>query len=287
MSSFKTVWSICTQNLRKWQTDYRVWCVWILLIFLTLIYTDDMKIAADYIGEKPPLWIFPFLYSQFHTKLLFTFPVLLLYCNAPFVDSNQIFVCMRSGRTKWLCGQILYIVISSAFYYVFLFLLTLLMSVFSAEISTQWGQTLHTLAVSSAAADSGAVFIDVSEFVLEYFTPVQAVWFTFVLSWCSAVFLGMLIFACNLLTGTKLVGILSAAFIVTICGSVKNFKMTWLLRFSPVSWNTLDNLDVGGTTVNPSFAYCICIYTTFFVAITTIILIRGRKSEFDMRGRLE
>lgn len=287
MKSFNAIWAVCAQNFRKWQTDQRVWCVWLMLLFLTLLYTDDMKTVAYYIGTKPPLWTFPFLYSQFHTKLLFTFPIVLLYCNAPFVDNNQIFVCMRSGRTNWLCGQVLYVVLSSGIYYIFLFLMTILTSVFSCELSAQWGKTLPTLATSSAAANSGAVFIEVSEFVIEYFTPVQAVWFTFVLSWCSAVFLGMLIFVCNLLTGTKIAGILSAGLAVAICGSVEHFNMKKLLHFSPVSWNTLDNVDVGGTTSNPSFTYCICVYTALFILITVLILIFGRKSGFNMRGELK
>ncbi len=92
MGSVKTVWAVCAQNLRKWATDYRMWTIAALLIIMVQIYVDDIQKVAGLSGTSGSIWIFPFLYVQFHTKVIFTLPVVLMFCNAPFTDKNHIFV---------------------------------------------------------------------------------------------------------------------------------------------------------------------------------------------------
>ena len=284
MRSFKSVVDICSQNFRKWQTDYRVWASAFLLLVLTAIYKDDMTKIANALGTKPPIWIFPILYTQFHTKLIFTLPVVLLFCNAPFTDDNQVFVYMRSGRTKWLCGQILYIFAASAVYYIFLFLTTLALTLLTGELSWDWGSTILSLSANPGAVDHMiAPFVYVNPMIFEFFTPIQAVWFTFLLSWCAASLLGLVVFFFNLFSGTRILGVLIASVMVVICSSIENLGYKNLMPFSPVSWNTLDNIDVGGLTYNPSFSYCMTVYVILIVVLTTLILILGRGKGLDFK----
>jgi len=112
MELLKSISAICIQNLRKWKTDYRIWAIGILAFTMVCVYVDDINKISTGLNEPQPIWIYPFLYSQFHTKLIFTLLLVLLFCNAPFVDSNQTFVFMRSGRIRWLCGQILYVILA-------------------------------------------------------------------------------------------------------------------------------------------------------------------------------
>ena len=124
MGSIRSVQAICSQNLRKWASDYRMWTIAALLVIMVQIYVDDMQKIAVFLGTKISMWIFPFLYTNLHTKLIFTLPVVLMFCNAPFMDKNQVFVYTRASRAKWLLGQVLYIFIASALYYLFIIPLT-------------------------------------------------------------------------------------------------------------------------------------------------------------------
>lgn len=90
MSFLKTIFRISAQNFRKWQTDYRIWTIAIFLFILILMYTDDFKTLADFLNEKAPVWVFPFIYTKNTAKVLFMLPVTLLFCDAPFVDKNQL-----------------------------------------------------------------------------------------------------------------------------------------------------------------------------------------------------
>lgn len=285
MNSLKCVFSICAQNLRKWKTDYRVWCIALIAVVMTGIYVDDMQRISAVLETKPPIWIFPFLYSQFHTKLIFILPVVLLFCNAPFTDRNQTYVYMRSGKTKWLCGQVLYIIAASAAYFLFLFIISLLFTVFSGELSLDWGRTLNSVSFSTAAArKANAPYINVPIIIITFFKPLQAVWFTFLMSWLGGVFLGLLIFFCNLVSSTRSLGVLIAATLVIISSAVENEALNKFLPFSPISWITLDNIDVGGLTTNPSLSYCVGVYAGLIAVLTVLILIFGRKKSLDVKG---
>ncbi len=283
MSFLKTIFRISAQNFRKWQTDYRIWTIAVFLIIMTLIYVDDIKKVSYVTGSGVPVWIFPFLYSQFYTKVLFTLPVVLMFCDAPFVDKNQLFIMMRTTRTKWLCGQILYIILASGVYYLFIFAVSILSTVFYGDYSLEWGKTLTALAYNSSVAYEANVYsLSVSRIVVEYFTPLSACFYTFILSWLSAVFLGLLIFVCNLFTGSRIWGIAASSFFIVISLSAKGIRN--MDRFSPVTWSTLDGVDVGGLTLRPSFGYCISTYTVLIAGMATLVFIFGRKKGLDVKG---
>ncbi|MCH5207812.1 MAG: hypothetical protein J1F04_02910 [Oscillospiraceae bacterium] len=284
MSSVKSVISICAQNFRKWATDYRMWTIAALLIIMTIIYADNVHKNAAALNSDVSLWIFPFLYSSRYMKLVYTLPVVLMFCDAPFVDKNQTFVMMRTTRMKWLCGQILYIIAASAVYYLFIFLLSVLSTVFIADFSSDWGRTFYTLANGGVVMPAEVPRIEISLIVVEYFTPPQACFFTFLLSWFAGIFLGMVIFFLNLVTQNRYIGIVSSfAFVVWAFAVKETFGMGRFRKFSPISWNTLDRVDVGGLTTNPSFTYCVSVLSALIIFLIVGVFVFGRKKNFDFK----
>ena len=283
MSFLKTIFHIAFQNMRKWQTDYRIWTIAVFIIVMTLIYSDNVKMIADFLGFDMPVWIFPFMYSQFYTKVVFTIPVVLMFCDAPFVDKNQIFIMMRTSRTSWLCGQILYIVLASGIYYLFIFVVSILSTVFYGGFSFEWGSVLTALAYDSGIEfEAGVASVQVSPIVVDYFSPLLACYFTFLLSWLTAIFLGLLVFMFNLLTGTRLWGIITGSALIAF--TINAHRQVNRLWFSPISWNTLDKIDVGGLTMRPSFTYCICILALLILMLITAIFLFGRRKSLDVKG---
>lgn len=283
MGFIKTAFSICSQNMRKWATDYRMWTIAALLIIMVQLYVDDMQKIAELLGTKISVWIFPFLYVQTYTKLIFTLPVVLMFCNAPFTDKNQVFVYTRVSRAKWLAGQILYIFAASAVYYLFILFLTFISTIFIAEPSAEWGKMLHTTANSGIVGQAEAGFVKVPQIILEYFTPLQATFFTFLTSWLSAAVLGLVVFFGNLFSSTRFSGIIASSLLVVWTVLVDIGGWMDYRRFSPISWNTLNNIDAGKMTVNPSFDYCMCAYAVLLTALTAAIVIFGRKKNLDVK----
>ncbi len=285
MGSLKIMGKVCAQDLRKWRTDYRIWVIAVLAVSLVGIYIDDLQRIADGLGTELSVWIYPFLYSQFHMKLIFTLPLVLLFCDAPFIDQNQTFVYLRTGRSRWLGGQLAYIAAAGAVYYGFLFAACFLgAAAAGGSIHLEWGKLLSTTANSNAAMYFGSPFVMVSGLVVRYFTPPEAVWFTFLLSWLCAVMIGTMIFFCNLLTGTKGLGITLTSLLIVLSALADN-GFPSLLPFSPISWNTLEHLDVGGRTSNPTFGFCVGVYLALIAAFTAGIMVFGKNRNLTGKGQ--
>jgi hypothetical protein len=190
MKLFNVASYVCLQNFRKWQVDYRVWIIAILLFMFTQIFTKEIIEFSKAINIEVTPWIFPFLFTQKFVKLLFFFPLILLFCDAPFIDDNQAYVIARSGRIPWSIGQIAYIIIASSIYFLFLLFLTIIINISHIQFTSSWGKVLGTLANTNASSVIGLKTF-VSRNILYYFTPLQAMWFTFFLSWLVGIVLGL------------------------------------------------------------------------------------------------
>lgn len=281
MSFLKISWNICRQNFRKWAVDYRIWTIAAVLLILVSENTRNMADVCQSLGLPSSFWIFPFLYSQYHQKLIFTLPLLLLFNNAPFIDSNAMFIISRCRKSEWHTGQFLYIICASAVYFLYIFFCTVITSVPYADFSFEWGQSIHTIANTNAAAEYH--FLNVSNFVVTYFTPLQAVWFTFLISSLAGVMIGMIIYFFNTLTKTNYIGCaVSSVLIIFSCYIEVMMKDKWLW-YSPVSWITLDKLDVGKTTENPTFIYCIAVLLSISLILFFIITAFRKKWKMDIK----
>ena len=283
-NSVRSIFSICAQNFRKWTTDYRMWTIAVLLIVMTLIFADDVRKNAIVLGSDVSMWIFPLLYISRYMKLVFTLPVVLMFCNAPFIDKNQTFVMMRTSRVKWLCGQILYIIAASAVYYLFIFLLSVISTIFIADLSLDWGGTFYSLAYGGVIMPDNVMKVEVPKIIVEYFSPIQASFFTFFLSWLAGIFLGMIIFFFNLVTQNRYIGIVvSFAFVVWAFMVKDTYGLARYRKISPISWHTLDNIDVGGLTPYPTFTYCVSVLAGLILLLIIGSFVFGRKKSLDFK----
>ena len=280
MKLFNRSWQMCLFSFRKWSTNHRVWIAIILLFILTHAYTIDYSSFCNNMNIKMSPCIFPFLYNVRYIKILFFSPLLLIFCDAPFIDPSQPYVIYRSGKTAWSIGQILYIMMTSAMYFAFLFLISNLFILNNVDFSIDgWGKAFGTLANTNASTAMGLrTFI--SKRVLTYFTPWQAVWFTFLLSWLSGTFLGLLMYSINSISGFRSLGIIASAFFIILDAAVLGYPhAVWL---SPVSWSSVDNIDIGNMSQLPHIAY---VYTAFFLIISVLIassIITNRKQHINV-----
>lgn len=264
MRSIRCIGKVCFQNIRKWNSDYKIWLIAALLFLLVCDNSRNLAACAEQFGTRQTLWSFPFLYQQYHMKLIFMMPLMILFSNAPFVDENNLFLIARTGKIKWLFGQMLYTILLSGVYFIFIFLCTLITALPDAEFTLEWGKLMNTLAYSMGETGNSP-FFEVSSMVTTFFTPLQAVWFTFLLSWLCGSMLGMLILCINMISGKKYLGMTIANILVVFSCFVSMallFNTDFLLPFTPVSWITLSNVDVGGYTIYPNFYYCITVYLT-------------------------
>lgn len=279
MRLFNIARYVCFQNLRKWSSDYRVWIIAILLIILTHNFTKEIVDFARDINIDVSPWIFPFLFTQKFIKLLFFFPLILLFSNAPFIDDNQPYIISRSGRTPWSIGQIGYIFIASSFYFIFLMFLTIVINLPNIQFTMEWGKVLGTLANTNAPIQVGLKTIITSS-TIHYFSPIQAMWFSFLLSWLVGVFLGLIIYVINSLTNTRIFGVFTASFFLVLDATITD--KSYLYRFSPVSWSNLARIDIEGNTQMPSITYIYIGFSLLFSVMIISAIIVNRKQTINV-----
>ncbi len=83
---------------------------------------------------------------QYYKKLLLFFPLILIFSNAPFIDKNQLYIIVRARTIKWYIGQMCYISIASALYFVFVMIFSIILNIDCIEFTDEWGKVLNTLA---------------------------------------------------------------------------------------------------------------------------------------------
>lgn len=268
----------CRQDFRKWATDYRVWIVGIFALILTRIFTQGIAEFCGMVDVPVSPWIFPFLLTG-RDKLLLFFPLVLLFCNAPFIDDNQPYLLIRSGRSAWCAGQVLYIVLATGAYFAFLMLCTILLHLPHMAFNADWGKVVTTLTSDSFFQQMEHPIV-LSKHIVTYFTPLVAMWYTFFLSWLAGVFLGLVMFVVNSLTHTQSMGVFAASFfLVADAVFARNYM---LMRFSPVSWCNLNYIDIGGVSAYPSIQFVLTGYAMLLAALIALSFIVTRRQTIDV-----
>ena len=278
MSWFRKSWAVCRQNFRRWAADYRVWVVAMAAAIFVHYFTRGVYNFSVMANLPVSPWYFPFLYNHGLVKLFFFLPLVLLFCNAPFIDDIQPYVLVRSGRRCWGVGQVLYVVLATAISFLFLILCTFLFMAPRLTFTTEWGKVIGTLASTNAAFSMDQPSY-VSHHVYFYFEPLIAMWYSFLLSWLAGCVLGLLIYVVNLATDVRSLGVLAGCVLLfwdTCAAGMANFTPE-LVKFSPLSWSNLNLIDIGGQTSYPSITYVMVGYILLIGGLCVAAVLLSRK----------
>ncbi len=273
MNLIKKSMRVCLQKFRLSLTDIRIWIALIVVAIFIFTYEKDIFDYAYSINAKVTPWLFPFLNGQKFMRIIILLGPVLFFCNAPFVNSSNVNTIVRAGRKAVTIGNIFYIILFSIIYYIFIILLSILPFLFNIEWSSEWGTALGKLSVYP----SESVIAIVSSKIITYFTPLQAMYFTFLLSVINSIFLGLLIYVVNSITKTRFMGTFAAVFFILCEPLSRNIvKLMWL---SPVSWSNIDYLSISSTDYLPTFEFVIISYLILFIAFIAIVYFANRHSD--------
>lgn len=280
---------ICIQNLRKWIGNSRISVAFIIVFLFTLIYTKGLWMVGDALGEKLSIYIFPFLTTYRYMKIIYLFPLLLVFCDAPFIDANQQFVMARTGRKIWGIGQMLYIICASFLYTLFMALSSIVVNIGHIRWDVSWGKALLVAGTTNICSQLGINYdtVKVSDIIVKYYTPAQAMFFSFLLLWMICVILGLIIFDLNIIFKSNVVGVFAAGLLILVTSLVDgNPLATW---YSPVSWCSLNNIDVARMTSYPTIDYVLGIYMIMLVVLLIMgfFLSKSKRFSFEIKNNIQ
>ncbi|MDD6071474.1 MAG: hypothetical protein PUC12_11800 [Clostridiales bacterium] len=221
---------IAMMNFRKWGSTYRVYVVLASVLVFTYIRTDSIRTYAKDLGLSVTPYFFAFQMADGITRLLFYFGLILLLCDAPFTDSQQMFVLTRTGRRKWFMGQILYVFLASAGYFLLVAAASIIMFIPYVAPSLKWG-TIFTV-----CADSNTLTgIIIPQIILESYTPLKACLLAFAVNTGIGTLLGLLIFFGNMFKSRIFGPAMAMAWV--LFSNISSWTYSTLMHhLSPVTW---------------------------------------------------
>lgn len=248
----------CAMQFRKWRGSVRVIMVFVFLtIFSYDAYSTILSFSRATATFVTP-WVYPHIFSDRYLMMCICFSVMVLFCDAPFIDRHQPYIIIRSGRIHWALGTVAYLLFSSVMVSLSLWIIGLFIGIGTTTWSLDWGNVLS----------SAANFSIISPQIMEQYTPIGASILALALSSLIFFFLGLLFFLCNLLFPAGVGTIIVGAFCVLDFFSLFFLQDTlWILRLSPVSWA---NLELLGTSGWPSIFYAFAA-----LAVINLTLIGG------------
>ena len=269
---------IAMMNFRKWGSTCRMYVVLAAVLVFTYIRTDPIRASAKEMGLSVTPYFFAFQMADSITRLMFYFGLILLLCDAPFTDSQQMFVLARTGRRKWFLGQILYIFLASAVFFLLVAAASVILFIPYVAPSMKWGTVFRICAGNNALTGN---FIP--EGVLDTCTPLQACLLAFVVNTGIGTLLGLLIFFGNLFQSRIFGPAMAMAWVLV--SNISSWANNPLMRrLSPVSWAGLTMFTDPGSGI--SYGYAAAFIAGGCLLLSVLILIRSKRYTIEVLEEL-
>ena len=280
MSSVKKAFLLASYNVRLAITDIKFILIILAITFIIHDYTKDIISFSIEYNCKISIWLFPLLFNQKYMRRIIYIGVLFIFCDAPLTNNNYYYFLLRSGKKVWITGQFLYIFFMSGLYYIIIFLAGIITNCthinFMHDIN-EWGAIFETL----GSGYNIGYKTYTSNIIIKYFTPIQASWFTFILNFFSASFIGLLTCYANMVIKEKTSGVFVSTIIVLLDSLAPYYPK--LIFFSLATWSNLECIQISKSSNLPSINYVITAYSILIIAtiISAYIFYQREKTELN------
>lgn len=279
MDKLRNVFSISCYNLKKWCVNPRIYLVFLMIFLYLFSILSPVVTFCLRVGHPVTPYVFPYIMSSPNNVLLIMLGVVLVFCDAPFIEIDQPYIILRSGRTLWTVGHLMYIVIASFVYFLLIVLFTVLILTPCLELSAGWGKVIGTF-TQTAAALQHQIVIPFEFSIYNAYTPLAAMAVSFLNCWLVASALGLLMFVLNL-NFSRVAGVLAASLLIFWqLASTKTW--TGFSKFSPVSWVSLARIDTTGTTLYPTLGYVYTALALMFILLSVACVRSMRRRDIDV-----
>ena len=199
MKSIKQILSVSAFNFRQWHKNPRIFITFILAFILCFLLSDKaVRFANMYETSMQIVEPFVWTFGDANSILLSSLLLLLLFADMPFINSSTPFYLMRIDRKKWILGQIVYIVLTTIIYLVFIFISTSVLCMEQSFIGNMWSETAAILGYSGAGND---VALPILVKTLEMSNPYECMLTIFLLMLLYTLVMALLMLWMNLKKG--------------------------------------------------------------------------------------
>lgn len=226
----------CMMNFQKWLGSYRVLVIFLMEFLYFCVATEDVRQFLVQENENIGISCYYFVLwcSSVYGRLIMMIGLILLFCNAPFTDEQQLFVMIRLGKWKWFLGQIMYIVLGSVVYFLIMVLFNIIRFLPYVGFSLEWGDILYAWNLHGPLKKAMEI--------LDHYQPVEAMTLCFTICVLTGIFFGLFLLFINM----KKSGMLGIA--VLVCWSACSLLLDGMpekikimvVHLCPSEWSWLD-----------------------------------------------
>lgn len=282
-------------NFRMWRGNVRVLLTFMLAFILCFLLSDKAASFAFSAGTvmqafEPFVWTF----GDAKSILMISLLLVLLFADAPYLDAGAPYYLVRMKRRTWAVGQVIYVMLVTLIYMVFIFAVTTAICMKNSFIGNMWSETAAILGYSGAGR---TIVLPAIVKTLEMSRPYQCAGTIFILMLGYTLVLSLLMLLAKLVKGRG-AGIV-AAFAFSLWGLLLNPELIkkvfgikdsemykanvavgWL---SPLNHATY-HMHSFGYDLLPKFWQTYLIFGVLTVVLMLLILLAIRRYSFDFLG---
>ena len=216
MFKIRQICSVAMYNFRKWRRNPRVFITFALAFILCFLLSDKaVNFAKEYKTSMQIMEAFIWSFEDANSILLASLLLVFLFSDMPFITSGTPFYLMRINRKTWLAGQVLYIVLATFIYMLFILIATSVVCMSDSFVGNMWSQTAAILGYSKAG---NAVALPSIVKTLEMNTPYECMATIFLLMLLYSLLMALIMLTFNIRKG-QLAGTISV-FVFTLFGLI-------------------------------------------------------------------
>lgn len=237
--SLRKIFLCAKTSLIKWLLDPK------MIIFAAAMLFAYNYVAIPLIGLSEELGVSLNVFESFIAlgnsgMILLILPIvfMVLISDFPRIDKNTLFVISRTGKSNWLIGQLLQLVVMAALFMFVTVIVSALFVLSVSEFDTDWSYITKTYIAENPDKQNAFVSELLPENLYNQFPLTTVLLHTITLIFLYLIVLGLL-FVIGALLGKKFLGVLlSGTMIVigTILGAIKS-ELMWLFPMAnSVTW---------------------------------------------------
>lgn len=217
MRDIRQAFQIAGQNFSGWKRSPRIWMTFLLALVLCLMLSNQViSHAVQYESVLQILEPFIWTYGDATSVMLSSLLLVLLFADMPFVSQVTPYWLVRTKRSVWLAGQVIYVVLATVIYNLFLLAVLGIMGAPFSFMGNVWSETAAMLGYGGGEN----ITVPVSIKTMEISTPYYCAAVVFLLMLLYSLFIAVLMLLLNL-SGGNAAGVLGA-FAVNLYGFLLN-----------------------------------------------------------------
>ena len=291
----RMVWITASCNFRRWKGNMRIAAAFGLAFILCFLLTDKTIQFAEECGSTMQVTeAFIWSFGDSNSILLMSLLLLLLFADMPFITPATPFFLSRCSRKIWVAGQLLYIIMATFFYLLFVLFSTCVLCFRYAYPANIWSRTAANLAYSEAGQE---LALPATAKIVEMSRPWQVTLWIFGLLLLYALVMVFLMLFCNLKKG-PVAGVIGAL-MFSVYGALLNpenisvlfhlpdelyYKArVWAGWLSPLNHATFSMHDFGYDLL-PTLQQTGLIFAGIFLALIFFVIRALKRYSFEFRG---